>query len=749
MPSVGEITAGINVDARRGIQQVNHFGQVWNAMASNVASGFVMGAGMGAFNATLGLIQQGFEAATNAAFTFNSRMEQSNIAFTTLLGSGEKASAFLQDLKQFALTTPFEFPNLVETGQSLVSMGFAAERIIPLITRIGNAASGLGKGQAGIDRITLALTQMQIKGKVSGQEILQLAESGIPGYKLLADAIGMTVPETIKLAEAGKISSDIFIAAFERFSDMRFGGLMAAQGRTMTTALSNVKDGFQQAAAQGLLPWFTHLRDGAVKVAEFLQTDRWNRWVRTFEHAMTVGVSLLERLERAAQGPLDALADLFDQFSDLAGIQTIERPAKAAGASAGNAFASGMSTALEAASPTEKLLNDLDKTITTMTIQSSREKFFQADITRSFEDQLRPLESQLRMMETQRDWSAEIAALQLEEEEATLRTLEARKRLNDEGQGTITSTGRFKRGRDTSTDMRLLDIAGQREAASFKQRWGDLSSEIVRAPIKAHIDSIKAAQEAALAPGEERIRQLEREGERLGINKSIMELMNKEIDKAEIKLRDAFSPHQGTGTQKTSAYPMSQGLPADTIADRFKKAGGEAMDGFLSGAGEWKDAKIVEWGNIGGGIAYDIGKGLGNQLPKTFDDLWDLGGGSDPFAKLGHDIASGFAQGFWDGMKQNFMMIGQDIIKLIGEDISKDLPQAVWDAFMKKSPSRFIAPNAPAAQAGAGAPTFPTIHLTVNANAAMSSIEKKELTDSITDGVYRGLARAAAEGPGW
>src|SRR3990167_2752117 len=74
-----------------------------------------------------------------AAVMAAGKFEQTSIAFKTLLGSGEKATAMLRDLENFAKSTPFEFTGLVDASKRLLAMGFASEEIIPPLTAVGNA----------------------------------------------------------------------------------------------------------------------------------------------------------------------------------------------------------------------------------------------------------------------------------------------------------------------------------------------------------------------------------------------------------------------------------------------------------------------------------------------------------------------------------------------------------------------------------------------------------------------------------
>jgi phage tail tape-measure protein len=111
--------------------------------------------------------------------------EQATIGFTTLLGSAETAKKMMGELETFAASTPFQFPELAASARKMLALGFAADEVMPVLTTLGDAASGLGGGAELLDRITVALGQMRTKGVVSGEEMRQLAEAGIPAWKLL------------------------------------------------------------------------------------------------------------------------------------------------------------------------------------------------------------------------------------------------------------------------------------------------------------------------------------------------------------------------------------------------------------------------------------------------------------------------------------------------------------------------------------------------------------------------------------
>lgn len=173
-------------------------------------------------------------------------MEQTRKAFTTLLKDATLAKNFLAELETFAANTPFELPGLLQASKKMLGFGFTANQVIPILTAVGDSAAALGMGQDGIDRLTIAIGQMHNKGKVSAEEMLQLAEAGIPAWQMLADAMGTSIPQAMKMAEKGTIDSATGIQAIISGMNSKFGGMMQEQSSTINGMLSNIKDSIGQ-----------------------------------------------------------------------------------------------------------------------------------------------------------------------------------------------------------------------------------------------------------------------------------------------------------------------------------------------------------------------------------------------------------------------------------------------------------------------------------------------------------------------
>jgi tape measure domain-containing protein len=242
--------------------------------------GALAGIGKAAF-ALGGLALASGGALAGIGIAANASMEQTEVAFGTLLGSGEKAAEFLNELRDFAAATPFEFPELADSAKKLLAMGFAADQIIPMMTTIGDTVGALGGGQAEIDRVTMALGQMQAKGKVSAEEMMQLAELGIPAWKILADQLGVTTAEAMKLAENGLIPADIAIQALRDGMDASFGGSMAAQAQTFNGLMSTLKDNAMLALQAFTGPLFDAAKEALTELGTAVSSPAFQEFAET------------------------------------------------------------------------------------------------------------------------------------------------------------------------------------------------------------------------------------------------------------------------------------------------------------------------------------------------------------------------------------------------------------------------------------------------------------------------------------
>ena len=228
--------------------RINEFNKEMGALQKNVKRTFASG-NLGINKGALGVIAGvgvALGALGLASVKAAGQMEQTRIAFTTLLKDGEKAKSFLSELEKFAASTPFELPGVLDASKRLLAFGFSAEQVIPILTAVGDSAAALGIGEEGIQRLTLAIGQMQAQGKVSAEEMLQLAEAGVPAWEMLANKIGTDIPTAMDKASKGQISAAEGIQAVISGMNSKFGGMMGQQAQTVNGIMSNIQDSVTQ-----------------------------------------------------------------------------------------------------------------------------------------------------------------------------------------------------------------------------------------------------------------------------------------------------------------------------------------------------------------------------------------------------------------------------------------------------------------------------------------------------------------------
>jgi tape measure domain-containing protein len=312
-------------------------GRIWRGITSPLG---MLGMGVGAAALGAGLVA--------LPLRMSGAMEQAQIGFTTMLGSAEKATKFMKQLKDFASLTPFEFPQLRDAAQQLLAFRFRLSDILPMMTSIGNAAAGMGRGPETIDRVVRAFGQMKAKSKVSAEEMMQLSEAGINGWVYLAEAMGKSTAQVMKLAESGLIPADKAIQHILAGMNREFPGMMAVQSRSLLGLWSTIKDTFNMniltrwgdGLSKAVKPRMEKLVDLFTK-----NEDVVNRWGGTLERvAYRAGEKVMSYLERAFKVIDSLMSDpkyqsltLF-QKTAIAWDELIAKPFKAWWAGGGGEF---------------------------------------------------------------------------------------------------------------------------------------------------------------------------------------------------------------------------------------------------------------------------------------------------------------------------------------------------------------------------------------------------------------------------
>ena len=178
--------------------------------------------------------------------TVRGEFQQFEIAFETMLGSGQKAKGMISDLANLAATTPFDMKGVVNGAKQLLAYGFAANEITDTMRRLGDVSAGLGLN---LQDLTWLYGTTMVQGRLFTRDLMQFTGRGIPLTEELTKQFGVTKDKVSELVTAGKVGFPEVKKAIESLTNEggKFGGLMEKQSHSITGQISNIQDTIEMA----------------------------------------------------------------------------------------------------------------------------------------------------------------------------------------------------------------------------------------------------------------------------------------------------------------------------------------------------------------------------------------------------------------------------------------------------------------------------------------------------------------------
>ena len=173
----------------------------------------------------------------------NRAMESLRAQLTAVTGSAvgsQRAFKFIQD---FATSTPYEVEGLTKAFITLQNYGIKPTKQV--MEAVTNQASKLGGEQQTLEGIVRALGQAYAKGKLQAEEMLQLAERGVPVYDLLSQVTGKNAAQLQEMAAKGELTRATIERLIAKMNEMASGANAAAM-ETLNGKISNLSDAWHQ-----------------------------------------------------------------------------------------------------------------------------------------------------------------------------------------------------------------------------------------------------------------------------------------------------------------------------------------------------------------------------------------------------------------------------------------------------------------------------------------------------------------------
>jgi len=233
--------------------------------------------------------------AAGSMVDIGSQFENFQVQLTALEGSSAGAEKAMNWITNFATKTPLELDQVVESFASLRTFGLDPTN--GTMQALVDTMAMSGKGADHLSGLTLALGQAWTKGKLQGEEALQLIERGVPVWDMLGQKYGKTAEQLQKMASKGQLGRDAIQDLITLMGE-RAAGASDKMSKTWTGMTSNMADHWQQFQTMimnaGLFEWMKGKLRSILDVIDQMKADGTLQ-----EWATKIGNSIQTALESA------------------------------------------------------------------------------------------------------------------------------------------------------------------------------------------------------------------------------------------------------------------------------------------------------------------------------------------------------------------------------------------------------------------------------------------------------------------
>ena len=330
----------LNIDSSSATQSLRAVQQGAQA-TDNAVSGLLKTVGKLAI--ALGAIQ-----AVKFVFAKTAELESQTRSLEVLTGSAAKAKQIIAELQQLGAVTPFTSTELIDAAKRLQAFGVEGDKVVETTRRLADVSGATG---AELQGLVTAYGQVQAKGRLQGEELLQFQERGISLQKELQKMYGLSGQKLQEALSKGRISAEAVEVAIIRLTDVggKYANGAIAQSDTLNGKFSTLMDSIEMLAkgiGNTLAPQIKNIINLAIEginqinnlFAQGLQGDYMRRTAAAMAQiktgfrteALDTTGKLLSEIsrspQRATKGGIEA------QLAALAGVEKVLNELNNAGA---------------------------------------------------------------------------------------------------------------------------------------------------------------------------------------------------------------------------------------------------------------------------------------------------------------------------------------------------------------------------------------------------------------------------------
>jgi tape measure domain-containing protein len=247
-----------NIDqkAEKTANRLGGLGKIGGVMGKAIAVG--VSAAIGGMTLLTGAIAK-------TGIGYNAMAENSQVAWTTLLGTQEKAKKMFSDIADFAKKTQFDTTSVDMMAKYMFNAGYAGQQLFDKLTEIADVSGAFNIPAESAQELARQMSQVQQAGVAYTEDLNILQDRGVPIYKAIAEQLGITVGQVKMMASKGQLTADIYTKAFDDIANS-VKGSADAQSQTFTGMVSTIKDQLSILAGALAKPLFEKLKAGMDKL---------------------------------------------------------------------------------------------------------------------------------------------------------------------------------------------------------------------------------------------------------------------------------------------------------------------------------------------------------------------------------------------------------------------------------------------------------------------------------------------------
>ena len=232
--------------------------------------------------------------------------------------STQEIADIVKTVTESVTGTPFALDQAFGTATQAIGSG--VKDIKRFMTDVADAAGFAG---VGIDRMGLIFNQVQAKGKLTGEEMMQLMEAGLPAKSWITESYNLTSDEFDKMQQKGEISMQMLQQSIENHA----AGMAKGLGNTLQGSIDQMQTSIARIGADFLSAVFggasgdpaEGMKDAINRITEML--NKLDEWIKAHRDDIR---QFFTSAADAAKGLFSVLGDILGYLKEHPGaIQAV------------------------------------------------------------------------------------------------------------------------------------------------------------------------------------------------------------------------------------------------------------------------------------------------------------------------------------------------------------------------------------------------------------------------------------------